>query len=74
MLKNLFSRRSTSNNGGHPDLKKRNFVADGVFFADINELLNRELVEDGYSGVEGRMTRIRRSTLLACSCTLLSRK
>ena len=32
--------------------KKRKFVADGVFFAELNELLTRELAEDGYSGVE----------------------
>ena len=27
--------------------KKRKFVADGVFFAELNELLTRELAEDG---------------------------
>ncbi|KAE8682587.1 40S ribosomal protein S3 [Hibiscus syriacus] len=32
--------------------KKRKFVADGVFFAELNEVLTRELAEDGYSGVE----------------------
>ena len=30
------------------------FVADGVFFAKLNEMLTRELAEDGYSGVEIR--------------------
>lgn len=34
--------------------KKRKFVADGVFYAELNELLNRELAEGGYSGVEVR--------------------
>jgi small subunit ribosomal protein S3e len=34
--------------------KKRKFVADGVFYAELNELLTRELAEDGYSGVEVR--------------------
>ncbi|CAL5434706.1 unnamed protein product [Camellia sinensis] len=29
--------------------KKRRFVADGVFFAELNEVLIRELAEDGYS-------------------------
>ena len=29
-------------------------VADGVFKAELNELLTRELAEDGYSGVEVR--------------------
>ncbi|KAK6147644.1 hypothetical protein DH2020_018556 [Rehmannia glutinosa] len=32
--------------------KKRKFVADGVFFAELNEVLMRELAEDGYSGME----------------------
>ena len=34
--------------------KKRKFVADGVFRAELNEFLTRELAEDGYSGVEVR--------------------
>ncbi|KAG6427648.1 hypothetical protein SASPL_111894 [Salvia splendens] len=32
--------------------KKRKFVANGVFFVELNEVLTRELAEDGYSGVE----------------------
>ena len=32
--------------------KKRKFVQDGVFKAELNEFLTRELAEDGYSGVE----------------------
>merc|ERR1712121_253609 len=35
--------------------KKRKFVADGVFRAELNEFLTRELAEDGYSGVEVRV-------------------
>lgn len=35
---------------------KRKFVADGVFYAELNELLTRELAEDGYAGVEVRTT------------------
>merc|ERR1711865_1173359 len=35
--------------------KKRKFVADGVFKAELNEFLTRELGEDGYSGVEIRV-------------------
>merc|ERR1712111_3688 len=31
-------------------------VADGVFKAELNEFLTRELAEDGYSGVEVRVT------------------
>jgi len=36
--------------------KKRKFVADGVFKAELDEFLTRELAEDGYSGVEVRAT------------------
>jgi len=32
--------------------KKRKFVADGIFFAEVNEFLRRFLAEDGYAGVE----------------------
>jgi len=32
--------------------KKRKFVRDGVFYAELNELLTRELGPDGYAGVE----------------------
>ena len=35
--------------------KKRKFVADGIFYAELNSLLTRELAEDGYSGVEVRV-------------------
>ena len=35
--------------------KKRKFVADGIFKAELDEFLRRELAEDGYSGVEVRM-------------------
>jgi len=36
--------------------KKRKFIADGVFFAELNEFFTRELAEAGYSGVEVRKT------------------
>jgi small subunit ribosomal protein S3e len=36
--------------------KKRKFVADGIFFAELNEFLQRELAEEGYSGVDVRVT------------------
>merc|ERR1711963_1357403 len=36
--------------------KKRKFVADGVFYAELHSLLTTELAEDGYSGVEVRVT------------------
>mmetsp|Transcript_14862 Transcript_14862/g.35931 ORF Transcript_14862/g.35931 Transcript_14862/m.35931 type:complete len:217 (-) Transcript_14862:881-1531(-) len=34
--------------------KARKFIADGVFFSELNELLFRELSKDGYSKVEIR--------------------
>ena len=36
--------------------KKRKFVADGVFNCELNEFLRRELAEDGFSGLEIRVT------------------
>jgi small subunit ribosomal protein S3e len=36
--------------------KKRKFVADGVFKAELNDFLQKELAVDGYSGVEVRVT------------------
>jgi small subunit ribosomal protein S3e len=36
--------------------KKRAFVADGVFKAELNEFLMRELAEDGYAAVEIKKT------------------
>eukprot|EP01060_Flectonema_neradi_P012642 TRINITY_DN1940_c0_g1_i1.p1 TRINITY_DN1940_c0_g1~~TRINITY_DN1940_c0_g1_i1.p1 ORF type:complete len:219 (+),score=56.43 TRINITY_DN1940_c0_g1_i1:65-721(+) len=36
--------------------KRRKFVADGVFYCELNEYLRRELAEDGFSGVEVRVT------------------
>ncbi|CAK7309129.1 40S ribosomal protein S3-A [Vulpes lagopus] len=35
---------------------KRQFVADGIFRAELNEFLIRGLAEDGDSGVEVRVT------------------
>ncbi|PIA19557.1 ribosomal protein S3 [Coemansia reversa NRRL 1564] len=36
--------------------KKQKFVADGVFYAELNEFFQRELANDGYSGCEVRVT------------------
>lgn len=49
--------------------KKRKFVADGVFFAELNQLLQRELAEDGYSGVEVRVTPIRTEIIIRATRT-----
>jgi hypothetical protein len=39
--------------------KKRKFVADGVFRAELGEFFTRELAEEGYSGCEVRVTHAR---------------
>merc|ERR1712196_156384 len=44
--------------------KKRKFVADGVFRAELNELLTRELSADGYSGVEVRVTPLKTEIII----------
>lgn len=49
--------------------KKRKFVADGVFYAELNEFLTRELGEDGYSGVEVRVTPKRTEIIIRATRT-----
>merc|ERR1712205_184153 len=49
--------------------KKRKFAADGVFYAELNELLVRELAEDGYSGVEVRQTPARHEIIIRATRT-----
>jgi len=49
--------------------KKRKFVADGVFYAELNELLMRELAEEGYSGVEVRVTPTRTEIIIRATRT-----
>ncbi|CEM27094.1 unnamed protein product [Vitrella brassicaformis CCMP3155] len=49
--------------------KKRKFVADGVFYSELNELLTRMLAEDGYSGVEVRVTPIRTEIIIRATRT-----
>jgi len=49
--------------------KKRKFVADGVFYAELNELLARELAEEGYSGVEVRVTPTRTEIIIKATRT-----
>jgi len=49
--------------------KKRKFVADGVFYAEINEFFQRELGEDGYSGVEVRVTPVRTEIIIKATRT-----
>lgn len=49
--------------------KKRKFVADGVFYAELNELLTRELAEHGYSGVEVRVTPMKTEVIIRATRT-----
>jgi hypothetical protein len=46
--------------------KKRKFVADGVFRAELGEFFTRELSEEGYSGCEVRVTHARTEVSRLC--------
>ena len=46
--------------------KKRKFVADGVFRAELNEFFTRELAEEGYSGCDVRVTHARTEVRILC--------
>ena len=48
---------------------KRKFVADGVFYSELNELLIRELAEDGFAGVEVRTTPHRTEIIIRATRT-----
>ena len=48
---------------------KRKFVADGVFYAELNEFLISELAEDGYAGVEVRTTPHRTEIIIRATRT-----
>jgi ribosomal protein S3 len=50
--------------------KKRKFVADGVFRAELNEFFTRELAEEGYSGCDVRVTHARTEVLQVSSFLL----
>ena len=45
------------------------FVADGVFKAELNWFLAHELAEDGYSGVEVRVTPTRTEIIILATRT-----
>ncbi|TMS07603.1 40S ribosomal protein S3-A [Larimichthys crocea] len=47
----------------------RAFVSDGIFKAELNEFLTRELAEDGYSGVEVRVTPTRTEIIILATRT-----
>ncbi|KAF9285325.1 40S ribosomal protein S3, partial [Mortierella alpina] len=45
------------------------FVADGVFYAELNEFFQRELAAEGYSGVEVRVTPARTEIIIRATQT-----
>jgi len=49
--------------------KKRKFVADGTFYAELNQFLQKELGEEGYSGVEVRVTPMRTEIIIRATRT-----
>eukprot|EP00999_Lentomonas_sp_LEN2_P000203 NODE_1198_length_958_cov_106.212996_g1153_i0.p1 GENE.NODE_1198_length_958_cov_106.212996_g1153_i0~~NODE_1198_length_958_cov_106.212996_g1153_i0.p1 ORF type:complete len:298 (+),score=77.59 NODE_1198_length_958_cov_106.212996_g1153_i0:105-896(+) len=49
--------------------KKRKFVADGVFYAELNELFSRQLSEEGYSGLEVRVTPTKQEIIIRATRT-----
>jgi small subunit ribosomal protein S3e len=49
--------------------KKRKFCADGIFYSELNEYLQRELAEDGYAGVEVRVTPMRTEIIIRATRT-----
>ncbi|KAF5181828.1 40S ribosomal protein S3 [Thalictrum thalictroides] len=49
--------------------KKRKFVQDGVFNAELHEMLMREFGEDGFSGVEVRVTPLRTEIIVRATRT-----
>jgi len=49
--------------------KKRKVVNDGLFYAELNEFFQRELGEDGYSGVEVRVTPVRTEIIIKATRT-----
>jgi len=53
----------------HAISKKKKFIGDGVFYAELNELLMRELAEEGYSGVEVRVTPTRTEIIIRATRT-----
>ncbi|KAG8885566.1 40S ribosomal protein S3 [Tulasnella sp. 331] len=52
-----------------PISKKRKFVADGVFRAELGEFFTRELAEEGYSGCEVRETHSRTEIIIRATHT-----
>lgn len=49
--------------------KKRKFVADGVFYSELNELFQRQLAADGYAGLEVRVTAAKTEIIIKATRT-----
>jgi len=49
--------------------KKRKFIKDGIFFAEINEFLRRMIAEDGYAGVQIKPTPQCTQVVIRCTKT-----
>jgi len=49
--------------------KKRKFVADGVFYCELSELMTRMLCEEGFAGVEVRNTPSRTEIIIRATRT-----
>jgi len=49
--------------------KRRKFVADGVFYAELDEFFTRELAEDGYSGCTVQPTAARTQIVIRATHT-----
>jgi hypothetical protein len=62
-------RRAADQSLSHSFYYAAQFVADGIFYAELNELLTRELAEDGYSGVEVRVTPMRTEIIIKATRT-----
>lgn len=56
-------------NPGQIISKKRKFVQDGVFFAELSEFFTRELANEGYSGCEVRVTHARTEVIIRATHT-----
>ncbi|GMM47662.1 ribosomal 40S subunit protein S3 [Pichia kluyveri] len=49
--------------------KKRKLVADGVFYAELNEFFTRELAEEGYAGCEVKITPTKTDVIIKATRT-----
>jgi len=49
--------------------KKKKFCSDGVFFAELNHFFKKELAEDGYGGLEVRVTPQRTEVIIRATRT-----